>query len=242
MKIFRIASCVLALLLVLSLISCEDEPIGADFETGTPPEEEYGLPLGTGKIEGTDVTWEFYGEDPTLYIKGTGAIPEDLIYSTEQGANGQPWAAYASGNNEYKASIKHVVVEEGVAGLSRMSFRNCTYLETVTLPSGMTRIPFDCFTDCVALRRVVAKGVTEIGENAFQGCKSLSSLTVSASLASVGEGAFFGAGTSASKFTLTLAGTREEWGVAREVLQIPDAQGVNALIGGALADPKFTSK
>ena len=248
MKKWRILALLLALLAALSLMGCngggdtEDEP---DDETPPSTEEDGGAEvtaLDSGHITGTDITWEFYS-DGALYIKGEGAMPEDMISSAEMGSNRQPWGVYATARNDHSKTIKRVIVEEGVTGLSQMCFKNCIYLETVLFTgSGITKIPFDCFNGCTSLRRVTAKGVTQIAENAFQGCKLLSSLTLSASLAAVSDGAFHEAGTEVATLTLTLAGTEEEWNAAKETLQLADPTYANKLIADAMLTPKYIAK
>ncbi len=237
MKQLRILALLLALLLAVSLVACDktpedDEP--QNTEEPDPTEE----PVQVGSIAGTGLTWEFYANGE-LQIKGEGAMPADLIDSADYGANKQPWGSYATGNNDYRLTIKRVVVEEGVTGLSQMSFKGCTSLETVLFKgSALTEIPFDCFNGCTALRRVTAKGVTVIGDNAFQGCKMLTGLTMSALVLSVSDGAFHGA--CESGLTLTLFGTEEEWQAAREGLQIADPDFANKPFADATSAPKFT--
>ena len=249
MKKWRILALLLALLTALTLMGCNG---GGDTEQtppdgDTPPATEGNGDTGTaildsGSIVGTDITWEFHA-DGTLYINGMGAMPEDMIDSAETGANRQPWGAYTTAKNDYKQAIKRVVVAEGVTGLSQMCFKNCIYLETVLFTgSSITKIPFDCFNGCISLRRVTAKGVTQIAENAFQGCKLLSSLTLSASIATVSEGAFHEAGTEVTSMTLTLAGTEEEWSAAKEVLQLADPTYANKLIADVMLTPKYIAK
>ena len=184
----KIFACLLALLLLLSLAACQEEPeepIG-----GTPPsndtvEEEESDVFASGYVEGTPLRWEIRTDD-TLYILGTGEMPEDMITRAQPGNSDQPWAHYANiSTNEEGVAFSRVVVEDTVTGLSQMSFKNCERLTEVVLGKGITKIPYDCFTGSAKLQKVVAKGVTVIEENAFQNCKALTSLTVSASLAEV---------------------------------------------------------
>jgi hypothetical protein len=62
----------------------------------------------------------------------------------------------------------------------------------VVLPKGVTEIGMATFQTCVNLKTVVARDrITSIGANAFNGCRSLSSLTLEkGGLTSIGASAF----------------------------------------------------
>ncbi|MBQ2810034.1 MAG: leucine-rich repeat protein [Clostridia bacterium] len=47
------------------------------------------------------------------------------------------------------------------------SFKDCTALETIYLPSSVTSLPKETFAGCTALKTVTLMGVTSIGEKAF---------------------------------------------------------------------------
>lgn len=70
------------------------------------------------------------------------------------------------------------------------AFKECTALESVALPDGLTDIGH-AFSDCTGLRSVVLpKNMTHIGNYAFSGCSALESVTFPPNLQSVGENAF----------------------------------------------------
>lgn len=72
-------------------------------------------------------------------------------------------------------------------------FEGCTALESVTIPSGVTRIEKNAFAGCAALKSIaLSNTVTEIGEDAFLGCVGLSSITLPNSVKHVGMNAFSG--------------------------------------------------
>ena len=239
MKI-RILAALLALLALFTftLTGCKKDP---EPEPEPTPEDEGPKLFASGAVEGSALTWEFY-DDGTLYIKGTGAMDEDYITKVERGTNEQPWGKYASKeNNDDHVAFTKVVVEDGVTGLSQLAFKQCTSLREVTFGQGITAIPFDCFAGCAALTKAAAKSAMVIGENAFQDCKNLTMLTVSASIAEVQWGAFAGAGT----FTLSLAGTEEEWNAAKAALTVADRDtedNANTPFLTAMNKPRFVSK
>ena len=61
----------------------------------------------------------------------------------------------------------------------------------VVIPKGVTRIGEWAFEGCSSLSGVVMpQGVTEIGESAFSGCTGLSSVVIPGSVTAIGEDAF----------------------------------------------------
>ena len=93
-------------------------------------------------------------------------------------------------------------------------FQNCTSLTDFTVPPGVTDIPSGTFKDCTSLAHVDLNNVTSIGSNAFNGCTgltsvdlgklteipdrlldgfaSLTSVTIPATVTSIGNSAFSG--------------------------------------------------
>ena len=89
----------------------------------------------------------------------------------------------------------------GVEGLTNLedswdetpnySFRGCTNLKEVMLPSSVKAIGGKAFLGCTALTSIaIPDGVTTIVRYAFTGCTALASITIPASLTSIGISAF----------------------------------------------------
>ena len=237
MKFIRLLALLLALFCVVSVVACKKEE-----EPETPPVEEDTsvLPVKSEAITGTELYWEIY-RDGTLHVKGTGDMGEELISSAELGYNEQPWAAYARTSSESSIVIKKVVVGEGVTGLSQNSFQDCLYLELVELPTTLTEIPRDCFRGCTSLKRVFGKNVTVVGDGAFVRCERLQRLTFSTLLESVGQGAFFEAGTKSDRFELRLVGSETEWQEG-EGVAIVEPENANKFFADAMQSPVFISR
>ena len=71
------------------------------------------------------------------------------------------------------------------------SFRNCTSLSSITLPSTVTEIDNFAFSVCYNLREVVLnEGLQKIGAYAFWNCTSLESIMMPSSVVEIGDMAF----------------------------------------------------
>ena len=120
------------------------------------------------------------------------------------------------------ASLKKLVIQEGVefidpyafsgcSGLEEVIlpasaakrigtwatflFQNCSGLRKVVLPDGIRRIPACMFKNCASLTEInIPDSVTEIGYWAFIGCRNLKQVTLGANVKSIGKGAFSGTG------------------------------------------------
>ena len=98
------------------------------------------------------------------------------------------------------------------------AFRNCSKIESVTIPEGVTRIGCDAFSGCYSIQSitfpeslkdidedavcscrklahiVIPSGVTNIGENAFARSDSLTEIRIPVSVIRIGDYAFRGCG------------------------------------------------
>lgn len=158
------------------------------------------LPVSAAETSGTcgdNATWQFEESTGTLTISGTGRVSN-------------------SGWEDYKGSIKKVVITDGItsiceaafSGCSQLKdvsiaqsvtelgvrmFENCTSLKSIVIPNGVSVIQERTFWDCVSLTSVtLPETLTEIEEAAFRGCSALPTITFPKSLLSLGDYAFLG--------------------------------------------------
>jgi hypothetical protein len=103
-------------------------------------------------------------------------------------------------NSNYGGSISSVSIsDESFMGCSSLTtayfgsyngdntgasaYEGCSSLTTVTIPSGMTTIPYAMFRNCTGLTTVSgSENVTSVADYAFDGCSSLSTYTANESL------------------------------------------------------------
>ncbi len=88
--------------------------------------------------------------------------------------------------------IKSVIIPEGVTRIGNSVFYNCPNLESVSLPSTVTAIGSDAFCLCTALSGEIrlTDRLETLGDFAFQSCVSLQRITLPGSLTSIGEDIF----------------------------------------------------
>ncbi|MBE6703029.1 MAG: leucine-rich repeat domain-containing protein [Ruminococcaceae bacterium] len=224
----KILSLLLTFLLILTLVACDrtppdSPPSGDPTDPSNPTDDAEELPLNSGTIEGTDIIWEVY-LDRTLYIKGTGALPDYDI------PNDQPWYEHG-GNTSIDRSDKEggsrlvtkIVIGEGITELSENAFSDFRPLTTVVLPSTLRTIPYKCFFDCPNLKEVVGgTGVVTIEASAFRYCGSLERIVLSDALATVEESAFgdiIPTNTN-RRLSLNISGTQAAWQAALPAMDI----------------------
>ena len=124
---------------------------------------------------GDNLTWTL-DDEGTLTISGTGEM--------ETSWNNCPW-------DDYRASIRNVIINNGVTSIGDRAFTTCGSLTGIEMPNSVTSIGERAFNLCRSLTSVeIPDGVTSIGERAFFGCHSLASLEIPASVTNIGFVAF----------------------------------------------------
>ena len=78
-------------------------------------------------------------------------------------------------------------VEYVVTSLGASSFKGCSGLTSITIPSSVTSLGVACFSDCSGLKSItIPSSVTSLGEYCFAYCTSLTSITIPSSVTSLG--------------------------------------------------------
>lgn len=96
---------------------------------------------------------------------------------------------YAFQRNDYPASLKSVVVPEGVTTIGKEAFAHQNSLRLVSLPESLRAIGESAFYDCYFLPAIELHNCLTIGANAFDRCEALN-LIIPASVTSLGGGNF----------------------------------------------------
>ena len=127
-----------------------------------------------------DTKWEYLPLEDTLIISGNGKMGEPLRdgwYSSDF----VPW-------NNFKSSIKTIIVEEGVTNVSRYAFFNCIRLEHISLPSTLDNIEERAFRSCLSLTQIeIPSGVKTMSDGIFENCDSLVTVIIPQSVTTIGK-------------------------------------------------------
>ena len=84
-------------------------------------------------------------------------------------------------------------VEYVVTSLGASSFKGCSGLTSITIPSSVTSLGVACFSDCSGLKSItIPSSVTSLGSSCFYYCTGLTSITIPSSVTSLSDGCFKG--------------------------------------------------
>ena len=111
---------------------------------------------------GDGLTWKFTSEDE-LIIEGTGNMDDFL--------SERPW-------DDYIASVKKITIAEGVTSIGGQSFKGCSSLESLSIPSSVTSIGHAAFAATPLETIEISASVTSIKGNPFVSCPLLKSIIV----------------------------------------------------------------
>ncbi len=159
---------------------------------------------------GSMVLWNL--KDSVLTIKGEGTMND---YSFSWGTCSTPWY-------NKRASIKTIVIEDGVVGIGNYAFYGCNKVTTVTIGNDVANIGNNAFTECTALscatinsnaivskkyqydnnlctifgsqvkEYIIGNGIFGIGDYAFYNSSNLISITLPNSITTIGNSSFSG--------------------------------------------------
>lgn len=129
-----------------------DETMGATLKQFSATGDEYLLSGQCGK----NITYTL-SKSGVLTLTGTGAT-----YSYNS-SKLPPWA-------EYKASIKKIVIGEGITDIGTQIFKDCSCVSSVVFPEGLTTIYSRAFMGASCLTEIsLPSTLKEVGDNAFWG-------------------------------------------------------------------------
>ena len=101
-----------------------------------------------------------------------------------------------NGGSISKSNLTSVIIGDNVTSIGDI-FKNSYYLSYISLSSNITSIGQSAFLGCTSLTSVVIPAsVTSIEGYAFKGCTSLTSVVIPASVTSIGQSAFSESGLS----------------------------------------------
>ena len=159
--------------------------------------------------------------DVFSYIFGT--VPNSLKNITVTTDTTIPESAFY--NLQY---VESITIPSGVTSISANAFNNCISLTDIDLPDTVTSIGNSAFYGCISLETIeLPESLTSIGQSAFQGCTSLASIELPDTVTSIGQSAFRGC-TSLASIELSEALDTIEASAFREcisltVIELPES-------------------
>ena len=131
------------------------------------------------------------------YIDNALLRSKGLVYDSETGTvvdyTGEGTDVYipdyiSTENGDGTTSVVKIV------GIEKDAFAGNDKLKSIKLSKHITEIPDQAFEGCSSLTSVKAEGLQTIGDKAFSGCSSLDDFTVTTNIKKLGKNAFTGAG------------------------------------------------
>ncbi len=90
-------------------------------------------------------------------------------------------------------NVSYLSMLSGVTYVGNNTFKNCSMLRDIVIPSTVHTIGRQAFANCESITKVVIPyGVVNIMNYAFAGCKNLREVYIPDSVAMIGESAFYG--------------------------------------------------
>lgn len=91
------------------------------------------------------------------------------------GSKTNPYLVFVKPRTQDEVSV---TIAEGCQLIYENAFRNCSNLESVTLPSTLKEIGYGAFYDCIKLSNLeIPNSISKVGSYAFNGCSSLTKTT-----------------------------------------------------------------
>ena len=184
---------IIALCVVLAAAAGVFAACGDDENTGAPRYEYFTFAYDES-LGGLILDVSYY----SLLPDGELTLPEESAYYTtvdsvdeETEREPKPVVAIADRAFEGNTRLTKLTVPACVRSIGERAFYECGALTSVAFGDGAeVAIGGEAFKYCASLKTVSGGRATEIGEEAFFGCTSLSEFATDASGAEMGDGAF----------------------------------------------------
>lgn len=98
--------------------------------------------------------------------------------------------------NQYKKTVKKIIINSGVTSIGYDAFCNCEALTHVSIPNSVIDIKSNAFSGCTSLVEInIPSKVTSIQCYTFENCKALEHVSFPDGLTGIEDGAFYNCGS-----------------------------------------------
>ena len=157
------------------------------------------LNAATETVDG--IVWEYEISGASVIVTGatkangtkvTGSIGVPATLGGKQVTRISPVNAdYYGGAFRDCTGLQSITIPSTVTSIGAYSFDGCTGLRSITMPSALSQIGAYAFRNCKGLTNIsIPAGVTEIPEYAFANCESLSGVLLPSVITAIGQYAF----------------------------------------------------
>ena len=130
----------------------------------------------------------------TLLPKKEGKYSGDIIIPEKvKGNDGVEYVVTTLGASSFKgcSGLTSITIPSSVTSLGDHCFDGCSGLTSITIPSSVTSLGNYCFSGCSGLTSItIPSSVTSLGDRCFSYCNGLTSITIPSSVTSLGDGCF----------------------------------------------------
>ena len=132
----------------------------------------------------------------TLVPKTDGKYSGDIIIPEKvKGNDGVEYIVASLGASSFKgcSGLTSITIPSSVTSLGDYCFEWCSGLTSITIPSSVTSLGDHCFSCCSGLTSItIPSSVTSLSDFCFYGCSGLTSITIPSSVTSLGYYCFDG--------------------------------------------------
>ena len=89
------------------------------------------------------------------------------------------------------SSLDNISIPEGISIIEDTAFFDCSNLKSIDIPKSVTEISDGAFSGCTSIQNIdIPDNISRIGSQSFSGCSSISNLTIPEDIKMIGESAF----------------------------------------------------
>lgn len=181
-----------------------EKPAEPEDQTGTAePEDKETEPAEAESVFSPDaepVDGEVYVSEDFEFVQYTDGsialtkyVGKDTSVTISAEIAGYPVSRIGAGAFEDCGDVEKIFLWADIISIGEGAFRNCTKLDSFTIPDTVTAIADAAFENCTSMKSVYIWGdITGIGNSAFRSCAALESVNIPASCEAIGESAFEG--------------------------------------------------